>query len=264
MSRSRFFAPAALGVASLLSGCSDSGTGGAAVRFEMAVVAVPDEGEELGTFTTRTGYRVQLTEALVALGPIYLYENPPPVARAWRPLHRLWDVLVPSAHAHPGDLHFAGGAVKGEFLGQVVLDGLSSEAQELGAVQGVAGPARSFSVHLEPPSSAEARSALHDHHAYVVGTAEKDGNSYPFEGGLDIEDLGTLRKVEGIPLEAEVSSQTRLTIELHLSRWFADADFARLSELDSNGRYVIDDESQVRAAWFIGARSFDTFSASVE
>jgi hypothetical protein len=256
--------PSFVAVPALLCGCADSGTGGAAVQFEMAVVAVPDEGQEPGSFATRTGYRVELTEARVALGPIYLYENPPPVARASTPLRRLWDVLVPSAHAHPGDLHFAGGAVKGEFLGQVVLDGLSSEATELGAVQGVAGPARSFSVLLEPPSSAEARSALHDHHAYVVGTAEKDGKSYPFEGGLDIEDLGTLRKVEGIPVEAEIGSRTRVTIELHLGRWFADADFARLSVLDSKGRYVIDDESQVRTAWFIGARSFDTFSASVE
>jgi hypothetical protein len=253
-----------LAAALLLGGCAGSGTGGAAVQLEMAVVAVPEAGEELGTFTTRTGYRVQLTEARVALGPIYLYENPPPVARAPGAWRRLWDVLVPSAHAHPGDLHFAGGAVKGEFLGQVVLDGLATAPLDLGAAPGVAGPARSFSVLLEPPGSAEARRALHEHHAYVVGTAEKDGVSYAFEGGLDIPNEGTLRKVEGLALDAQIEEGTRVTIELHLSRWFADADFARLSTLAPSGNYVIDERSQVRGAWFIGARSFDTFSASVE
>jgi hypothetical protein len=264
MSWSRLAIPALVGATAQLCGCSESGTGGEAVQLEMAVVGVPDAGEELGTFTTRTGYRVQLSEARVAIGPIYLYENPPPVARSASPLRRAWDALVPSAHAHPGDLHFAGGAVRGEYLGQVVLDGLAGERLDLGVLQGVAGPARSFSVILEPPRSTEARTALRDHHAYVVGTAEKDGASYSFEGGLDIESEGALRKVEGIGLEAEIQQGARVTIQLHLSRWFADADFARLSALAPSGRYVIDEQSQVRGAWFIGARSFDTFSASVE
>ena len=264
MSWSRWAVPALLLATSQLCSCADSGTGGAAVQFEMAVISAPDPGEDLGTFTTRSGYRVQLSEARIALGPIYLYENPPPVARAPGPLRRLWDVLVPSAYAHPGDQHFAGGAVKGEFLEQVVLDGLTDERLDLGVVQGVAGPARSFSVLLEPPRSTEASSLLHGHHAYVVGTAEKDGMSYSFEGGLDIPNEGTLRKVEGIPLDAELEQGTRVTIELHLSRWFADADFARLSTVAPSGGYVIDEQSQVRGAWFIGARSFDTFSASVE
>jgi hypothetical protein len=258
---SRFAIPLLFGAASQLCGCAGSGTGGAAIQFEMAAAAVPDAGEDLGTFTTRAGYRVQLSEARVALGPIYFYENPPPVAGSWG---RLWDLLVPSANAHPGDLHFAGGAVKGEFLGQVVLDALARDRLELGVVAGVAGPVRSFSVLLEPPRSAEARDLLYDHHAYVVGTAEKDGASFEFEGGLDIPNEGTLRRVEGIGLEGELEQSTRVTLQLHLSRWFADADFAKLSTLAPSGRYVIDERSQARGAWFIGARSFDTFSASVE
>ena len=246
-----------------LNGCAESDTGGESIRFRMNVASSADDGEELGAFTTRSGYRVTLTEARVALGPIYLYENPPPVAQAPR-RRTLWDLIVPSAFAHPGDQHFAGGAVKGEYLGQVVLDGLSDEPLALGEVPGVAGISRSFSVYLEPPASAEAKRALHGYHAFVVGDAEKAGVTYPFEGGLNIGNEGTLRRVEGIALDADLSAQSQVTIEIHLSRWFADAEFDRLSERADSGRYVIDEPAQVGAAWFIGARSFDTFSASVE
>lgn len=251
-----------------LPACSaKSGTGGEAIRFELRIASATEENESVGSFTTSTGFRVTLSEAFVLLGPIYVYENSPPVAaaapsRSWG--GRAWDLLVPSAHAHPGDQHFAGGTVKGEFIGQVVFDGLSAEPLSLGFVDGIAGAARSFSVELNPPSSDEAVALLGPNHAYVAGVAEKDGMTYEFEGGLAIENMGTLRKVEGIPLEADLQEGTQLTIQLHLSSWLGDADFSRLDELADSGRLLISPTSQVRTAWFIGARSFSAFSAFAE
>jgi hypothetical protein len=251
-----------------LSGCSaDSGTGGQAIRFEMLLASPGGGADGAGSFSTRTGFRVTLSEAYVALGPIYVYENPPPVAaaaprRSWP--GKVWELLVPSAHAHPGDVHFAGGAVKGEFVGQVLFDALAAEPLSLGSVDGIAGPARSFSIELNPPSSEQASAALRASHAYVVGVAEKDDVTYEFEGGLSIDDAGTLRKVEGIPLEVDLREGSQLTIQLHLDTWFQDADFARLQDRSDSGRLLITPTSQVRTAWFIGARSFEAFSASAE
>jgi hypothetical protein len=254
--------------AACLPACSaESGTGGEAIRFEMRMTSAPQEGERVGTFTTNTGFRVTLSEAYVALGPIYLYENSPPVAAAVPHrslLGRAWDLLVPSVHAHPGDQHFAGGTVKGEFIGQIAFDALSAEPLSLGAVDGIAGVARSFSVELNPPIAAGAVALLGTHQAYVVGTAEKDGASYEFEGGLAIENMGTLRKVEGIPMAADLREGSRLTVELYLSSWLIDADFSRLDESANDGRLLITPASQVRTAWFIGARSFSAFSAFAE
>lgn len=255
-------------VAGRLTACSaESGTGGEAIRFEMLLASLPDEGDTVGSFTTSTGFRVTLSEARIALGPIYVYENPPPVAatapaRSW--FGRAWDLLVPSAHAHPGDQHFAGGTVKGEFIGQVAFDALTTDALNLGSVDGIAGAARSFSVELNPPSSADATAALGTNHAYVAGVAEKDGTTYEFEGGLSIENLGTLRKVEGIPMEADLREGSHLTVQLHLSSWFQDADFSRLNEMANSGPLRITPTSQVRTAWFIGARSYAAFSALAE
>ncbi|MBL9025810.1 MAG: hypothetical protein JNL21_26680 [Myxococcales bacterium] len=68
-----------------------------------------------------------LSSAHAAVGPIYLFEKgsvlawgPPADDRSW-----LLRYLVPAAHAHPGHNHYDGGLAKGEWLGQVVVDGLS-------------------------------------------------------------------------------------------------------------------------------------------
>lgn len=247
-------------------GCSqDSGTGGQAIELEMQLVSSVAEGQRPGTFVTRTGYDVTLSEARIAAGPIYLYENPPPVASRPRGVGRaVWDWLVPSAQAHPGDQHFAGGTVLSEYLGQVVFDALSAEPLRLGKVPGVASRARSFSVWLEPPRTADAREALRGHHVHVVGEATRGDERYEFEGGLDIGAEGTLRRVEGLEMDAALRDGAQVTVELHLSRWFRDADFSTLEERAPSGRLLIGADSQVRTAWFIGARSFDSFSATID
>ncbi|WP_433927195.1 hypothetical protein AB3662_29395 [Sorangium cellulosum] len=257
---------AALLVLALLPACDvPSGTGGREVRFTLELATAAAPSRPAGSFTTSTGWDVTLESAVIALGPVYLYENPPHlVARgpARGPAGGLWDVLVPPAHAHAGSEHFFGGEVKGEWLGQLAFDALAPGAR-LVDTPGTAGGVRSLSIGLHPPRASIAGDAggLGGHHAYVVGVATRGDLEIPFEGGLDIEAEGNKREVAGIPLEAELDDGVSVTIELHLEAWFDEAHFDRLTEESPRGRFLLDRSTQAGAAWFIGARSAAAFSA---
>lgn len=257
-----------LGFAATLVHCDmASGTGGRPIQFEMRLETARSSEETLGTFATTTGWNVKLDQAVIAIGPVYVYQNPPPLAkidaenrRPWG--HRIWDVFVPNAHAHAGDEHFFGGEVKGEFLGQIAFDVLNPSGVRIPEVPGTLGLARSASIWLAPPRTSIQgdANALHGHHAYVVGSAEKEGLVIPFEGGLDIENEGTKQRIDGVPLEIQLDDGAALTFELNPQVWFDAAHFDKLSEKNQQGRYVITPDSQVRTAWFLGARGFFAFS----
>ncbi len=255
MTTMRFRCVSLLCFAAAIANC-DSGTGGRPIQFEMRLGTAPSFQDAPGTFDTSAGWHVKLEQAFIAIGPIYVYQNPPPLAKG------LWDALVPSAYAHAGDEHFFGGEVKGEFLGQLACDLLDPNGVRIPKVPGTLGRAQSASIWLEPPRTSIQGNgnALHGHHAYVVGTAEKEGLVVPFEGGLDIENEGTKRRIDGIPLDIKLDDGAVLTLVLHPQAWFDAAHFDQLSEKNQTGRYVITPDSQVRTAWFLGARGFSAFT----
>lgn len=254
----------------------DAGTGGKPVSFDLQLASEPREAESLERFETSLGWTVELEEAHIALGAVYLYELPGGVA-AVSPHNprslpvQVWDYLVPSAHAHPGDGHFNGGAVRGEWLGQTNFDALSLEPVSMPQQPGVRGPVRSLSILLDPPRESLGAEAdeLRGYHAYVVGVASKGAVVVPFEGGLSIPDEGTQRRVDGVPVDAMLEDGVTVRISVHPDEWFAEANFERLlteadgttpREPNDDGRYVIVEDNQVRSAWFIGARSANAFS----
>lgn len=245
-----------------------SGTGGRPIQFEMRLDTTPSFEEASHAFDTSTGWHVKLEQAFIAIGPVYVYQNPPSLAQVdaepGRTLAKgLWDALVPSAYAHAGDEHFFGGEVKGEYLGQIAFDVLAPNGVRIPDVPGTLGRAQSASIWLAPPRTSIQGNgnALRGHHAYVVGTAEKEGFVVPFEGGLDIENEGTKQRIDGIPLDIQLDDGAVLTLVLHPQAWFDAAHFDQLSEKNQAGRYVITPDSQVRTAWFLGARGFSAFTA---
>lgn len=258
-----------LGIAAALAlslASCDAGTGGRRVQFELAVgTSAPAEPRAL-RFRTGSGWDVTLEEACVAVGPIYLYENAGALAARKGLPARLYDALVPSAHAHAGSEHFNGGEVRGEWVGQIAVDLVGAATLDLGSVEGIAGRARSASVLLEPPRSVAVGdvACLRGHHAYAVGIAERDGVVVPFEGGLDIENEGTLRTVTGIPVDVDLDDGLRLALRVDPRAWFDQAQFDRLTEKSAAGRALVTPESQVRTAWFIGARGAAAFAVRLE
>jgi hypothetical protein len=260
-----------LGTVFALPAC-EAGTGGRRISFELAVESAPAERAPI-RFQTQTGWNVTLDQACVVVGPIYLYENAGALAaRPTRSLPRrlydalvpsgLYDALVPSAHAHAGDDHFFGGEVRGEWVGQVALDLAQTPAAPLGRLEGIAGVARSVSVGLHPPREAAigAVPCLRGHQAYVVGAAEKDGVVVPFEGGLDIEDDGQKRTVNGVPAEVELDDDLALALVVDPRAWFQQASFDGLEEVTPEGRHLLTPDSTAYIAWDMGARGPAAFA----
>ncbi|AKT39439.1 hypothetical protein [Chondromyces crocatus] len=243
-------------VALWASACAPD-TGGRMIGLQIAVRAEADEAQPLGRFTTATGWDVTLDEALAAVGPVFIYENAPVYARRderFAPLR--W--LVPLAHAHPGDSHYDGGVAKGEWLGQTMLDLLDPSSYPTVDAPGIAGEARSITVHLDPPrSSLAGRERLRGHQFYVSGVAEREGQRVPFAGGLDLPAEGDQRRVQGIPLSGVLDDGSRLVVAVHPSSWLREARFEELlgEEPGEDGRYPIPKGSQIERAWYIGARS---------
>lgn len=262
-------AVALVGCTAIIAGC-ESDTGGRAVTLELALASAPAPGESRpGVFTTSTGWDVTLTEAFIGLGPIYAYADPGGAmagARARRPsrLDDVLDLFVPTARAHSGFDPLSGRTVRAEYLEQVAFDALAEVPVSLGAIDGEAGRASSVTVVLDAPRGALAASdgPLRAHQAWVVGSATRDGTTIELEGGLDLPDDGLVRRIDGIPLSADIDEGGRLTVEVHLLEWLDHAQLDRLTERAESGRLLIDRASQVRNAWYLGARDANAFTAT--
>ncbi|PTL80663.1 hypothetical protein [Vitiosangium sp. GDMCC 1.1324] len=263
---------ALLGTALLGGGaaCGLSGTGGRGIIFRMGLRTALAPGEtEPGHFTTDTGWRVALSSALMVLGPIYLFENPSPLQKSTtgRWLHRMGEVLAPTAHAHDTSF-FSGGRVLGEWDREVVFDLLAAgrETRVLGRSPGIAGVARSFSLLLQPPSRALGAEAepLEGRSVLLEGTASRDGRTLAFRAALDFPPPVELQRVEFVPMEVELDDDDLFVVELQPHRWFEGTLFERLEVPASGAAVAVPPESQVHRALFINVRRQTAFCAAWE
>lgn len=222
------------------------------------VVTIDVALEAAGTpasFTTDTGWTIELEEARIALGPLYAFA--PRTEGDAVAMLRAFFVSV--ARAHGGTDPLNGRRVRAEWLRQVAFDAMSEETVELGAIEAEAGVVETVSVTLNPPASENA-SSMSGHHLYARGVATRAEQVVPFEGGLDIADEGLSRRVENIPLDAFLDDGGRWVITIDASAWFEGAQFDRLTQQE-DGVYVITPESQVRGAWLLAARNTRAYSA---
>lgn len=231
---------------------------GREATVSMRLAAARRDGGPPTQFTTSSGWDVTLSEARVALGPVYLYENAPADALN-EPWWRIDRFLVPSARAHAGDQQFFGGAVLAEYVAQVAFDALSTTPLDLGTTTATVARARSCSLRLDPPNAANL-DALHGHHLWARGQATKDGATIEFEGGLDLAETGTQRRVDGLAIEADLDDGGAFTLTVHPEAWFDQADFSTLAAPQEGTTREITSASQVRGAWFIGARGYRAYS----
>jgi len=216
-------------------------------------------------FVTSTGWDVQLEEACIAVGPIYFYANTAFASAETGRWNRIKSVvgIEKQAFAHAGHNHFNGGEVRAEWLGQNALNVLNPTLDPLGLQNGLWGEVKSFSVYLEPPRKLlAANPCLRGHNAFARGIARKAERVVPFEGGLDIENVGVNRRVEGLKYSATFDDGVGVAISAQPNAWFDQADFDTLDTMTTEGRFVITPNSQVRVAWFIGARGIGSFRAA--
>lgn len=253
-----------LGAGLVAAGCG--GTGGRSVTFRMALQAVAAPGESApGRFTTDTGWRVELSVARVLLGPIYLFENAPPVQAQGSLWRRVGEWLLPTAHAH--EEFFAGGRALGEWDREVVVDALAlAEPRVLGRVPGIAGRVRSMSMLLQAARVVTGQEAalLSGHTALLEGRAEREGQSIAFRAGLDFAPPIELQKVNFVPLEVELDEGGLFVTELRLHRWFDGARFERLSLPAGTEQVELGPETQVHRALSVNVRQHTSYGGRWE
>ncbi len=222
------------GAGALTAGCGDT-TGQRHVTFAARAGGF-EHPEGPVRFATNTGWTVTLTEARVAVGPVYLNALTPLAcdtcqARASL-VERLADVLAPRAWAH-GESHLGAGQVVGEVTRQVEVDALSPALVDVpGGGDGLDTPARSAEAWLYNRDGALRGAAVR-----VAGVASREGAELRFEGAL-VADAATLatpqaplevaRRVRGIPADVTLREGGALTVRVDPRRWFQGADFSEL------------------------------------
>lgn len=263
----------ALTLACVACTAEGSGTGGRSVFFDVAVQP-PSYMIDGGRFATDGGWTVELDEAVIALGPVYVWEeggiaglardeDDDELDLSGDPLAWLGELVVPTAHAHPGDVFFDGGTLRGEYLDQVAFDLLGGQAAVLGPARGIAGDVGSITIVLDPPTEATLgdADALHGFHAWASGRAWRGRELVEFEGGLEIPADGLQRQVDGVRVQGELDDDGTLVLGVSPRAWFAQADFGTLDTPNEAGdRMLVTSGSQVANAWFIGARTSDAFT----
>lgn len=230
----------------------EPGTGGRRVMFDLAIEPAPQSR----AFRTALGWDVTLTEACVSVGPLYLHANPGLSAS----LRHAYDWLVPSAHAHPGIDHFNGGEVRGEWLDQIVVDLTSAGRVELGVREGIAGEARSVTLGIHPPQlgALGAPACLRGHQAYVVGIATRDSATVRFEGGLDVEAVGTKRRLQ-VSTAVIIEDRHRLLVTVDPRPWLDQVKFDELAVDSARSHALIAPKSQAARAWELGIQTAGAF-----
>lgn len=255
MNRRTFLAGLALATLSL-SACGDT-TGGARVSFAVRVGGV--ERAERGPlrFETDQGWRVTLTEARIAVGPIYLNTIAPVVAR--RSLgDRLSDLVIAPAWAH-GETHLGAGRIVGQVTTQVLVDVLDPGLTSIpGGGDGVDERVNSLEFWYFNEGAMQ-NAALR-----VAGVAERDAVSVPFEGALVVDErlatpqapLDMARRVRGVPADFELTEGGALTVRVDPTGWFRGADFSELLTLPegTSGRRRFSTDDNVGRAFVENVR----------
>lgn len=224
-----------------LVGCGDASTPdattGKRVTFTMTVAPVKK------TFTTKVGWEVTLTKAIVATGAFYFFDGDTLFASApWRPvlspLQLLW--RVETAHAHPG--HYVPGNAKGEMLTATSVDLLAADGR-LGDGQGVSGPFRSATFTFGSPPAGPLAGELAGNVIVLEGSAKKGAEARTFRAEVKADELVDAKskpQIEGCPFtEADVQSEGNVVVTIDADAWLDQVEFELLPK-DTNPAKLVD------------------------
>ncbi len=251
----------ALALAFTLAACGDT-TGSQRVTFAVEA-AGPERDAQPLAFDNDQGWSITLSEARVALGPVYLNTIAPLEGGLWR---RLGDALLPSAYAHGGS-HLSAGRIVGQVTTQVEVDVLAPAMVAIpGGGDGVGDAALTAEVWLYNRDGVLGGAAMR-----VAGVARRGAEEVTFEGSLVIDqDLvatgGTIdeaRRVRGIPAPVTLVDGGSLRVRVDPRGWFNGADFSELARGTArDGRYRFSNTDNVGRAFAAHARSRSAFSIS--
>ena len=245
-------------------GCGDT-TGSQRVTFAVEAAGLARDAAQPLTFATDQGWAITLTEARMALGPLYLNTLRPLEGDRRSPLRRrVEDLLLRSAWAD-GESHLGAGRIVAQVTTQSEVDVLDPTLTALpGGGDGI----------NEAASTAEAwffnrDGALGGAAVRVAGTARKDDQEIPFAGALVIDaavvstggSLDEARKVRGIPAPVTPTEGGALRVRLDPRGWFDGADFRELTlGTLRDGRYRFTPLDNVGRAFLSRSRARAVFA----
>jgi hypothetical protein len=238
-----------LGLVTLLAlaGCGDGttpdATTGTRVTLSVTVAAVPK------TFTTKLGWDVTLTRALLATGALYFFDGETLFARAPVPARRgplelLWGIRP--AYAHPG--HYVPGNAKGEMLRGSSVDLLGPDTR-LGDGTGVSGPFRSATFSFGSPVEGPVAAELGGHVIVLEGTAKKGAETRAFRAEVDAADVLNGKKrpqIDGCPFQtADVRSDGNVKVTIAVPAFFDQVELEILPKGETPTKLVDVTQSQL-------------------
>lgn len=226
---------------STLSGCVGT-TGGDLLELEAAAAGPADASGSSLSFENGHGYQVELTKARIFVGGLYLNQA--------RPTSVSSDTSCTLA-----------GIYVAEVLTGREVDLLSPEPQVF-PQRGFATSEHALTGEVWLTDGDVNQTASSTVVLSVAGSAERDGQLYPFEGQLTIGQNRVIpptdpalpgqhpickqRIVTPVPLDMKLSARDRLLVRIDPRRMFGNVDFATLTEVD--GTYEFADETGVDQA----------------
>lgn len=280
--------------AAAVAACSDT-TGLTRVAFTLRAGGVERAAGQPLTVASKLGWAVTLTEARLAIGPVYFNVAPPlsgagstatcSTTARHRPrplLPRLRALLEGTAHADETQDHLGGGRVIAQVLGRTVVDLLSPALVTVGAGDGVSETAHTAEVWLLPEDPAGKSPTLPGKAvAHLAGTAQRPDPQHPDQtqtvpfradvlldaaaAGRDpIQDLRKARRIPAeLPLTAADPGAAEAVVRDVVLRidprpWFCAADFTDLLARPAEGGvFVAGPDDQLTRALRNGVRQSD-------
>lgn len=235
------------------SACAED-TPGRRVQGTLSFVSAVDAH----AMSLANGWTVQLDEAVVLVGPLYL-----------RPPKRSLSALsvLPKAHAHAQTL--VDGEVMGEYLSQLPFDLFGPELFAEGLAS-EAGVLDRLSIVLDAPRAPDAQARAHGYHAFMRGVASRGADRVAFQCGMRIDamaqempkNLEARRRIDNVDVNAALPMDdgAHLRVALHPERWFDFVGFQDFLGLDNP---CAQEGSAFALQWYLGLRRPEAFSAEL-
>lgn len=219
-----------------LGACTQT-TGGSRVQFyaEVKPTAPIDQlagRPVIAAAPDAAGWRVTLTEAVVYIGPVYLWSDEPLIQTHWSPA--AW-LAVNAAYAQQTD-QFNAGFLRGEVTEQLRVDLLDPTPRPLGVGEGLGGPSRSGEIWLEPVLRGTQPTVR------LAGTATRDEQTVSFSADITYEppwldgSAGSnpilLRRLRGLLWQADLDDDGLLTVSIDARAFVVDLPWDTLVDED--------------------------------
>ncbi len=238
--------------APLLTTSCDATTAGESITFATGVQGATSKGS-ISSFTTSGGWTVQLTQAIVLMGPMYYYSGEAMTQNS------LW-FHTGIANACSTHSQFDYGTVLGEVFQQQAVNLLAPTVTSTGMVAGEKGTCLSMELHYHPRGDQGLAvvdenallNVLQNDSILLTGTASNADRAIPFSARVTIPDEGTMRIVQNIegsvPLRDKSEKPGRLLTRVFLDAWLDGVDFSTLTEVESDGVYRFTNDTQAMTA----------------